>query len=263
MELQAPSDWKLVDFISDLHLHASDLLTFEAWKHYLNHTAADAVFILGDLFEVWLGDDAAGVPDSFEFQCVQVLREASKNTHLYLMHGNRDFLMGESLMQASHCTMLKDPSVFTMGGQRWLLSHGDALCLDDTAYIAFRETVRSASWQSEFLSQSLGVRRSIARNIRNQSEARKQTDSAYADVDSQAAIKILMQTGATTLIHGHTHRPANHWLGPAHQRIVLSDWDLSASPPRAEVLRLSAGEQGKPATAQRISSLSAAPNPAG
>ena len=142
-------------------------------------------------------------------------------------------------------------------------SHGDALCLDDTAYIAFRETVRSASWQSEFLSQSLGVRRSIARNIRNQSEARKQTDSAYADVDSQAAIKILMQTGATTLIHGHTHRPANHWLGPAHQRIVLSDWDLSASPPRAEVLRLSAGEQGKPATAQRISSLSAAPNPAG
>jgi UDP-2,3-diacylglucosamine hydrolase len=125
------------------------------------------------------------------------------------------------------------------GGQRWLLSHGDALCLEDTDYQQFRQQVRSADWQQAFLAQPLAARQSTARTLRRQSEARKQSGVAYVDLDPAATRVWLTLNRTPTLIHGHTHRPSTHDLGAGLQRWVLSDWDLAAPRPRAEVLRLS------------------------
>lgn len=246
-ELAAPADWRTVDFISDLHLQASDPATLAAWQRYMQGAAASAVFILGDLFEVWVGDDAALAPspDSdaayrFEARCADVLREAAQRLRVYFMHGNRDFLVGTQFLGSCHTELLIDPTVLTFAGQRWLLTHGDALCLDDVDYMAFRRQVRSASWQYEFLAKSLVERRSIARGLREQSEARKRSGVSYGDVDGPAARRWLQAARATTLIHGHTHRPADHDLGAGLTRVVLSDWDAAATPPRTEVLRLAA-----------------------
>jgi UDP-2,3-diacylglucosamine hydrolase len=238
MELVAPSRWACVDFISDLHLQASEALTFEAWSDYLLHTTADAVFILGDLFEVWVGDDVLSVDGGFERQCADVLRAASTCRAVYIMHGNRDFLMGAALMDACGCTLLDDPSVLTFANQRWLLVHGDAQCLDDTDYMQFRSQVRSSQWQQEFLAKPLAERIAMARGIRAQSEARKRSDTVYADVDFDAANGLLDSLQARHMVHGHTHRPGKHPLAAGRERIVLSDWDLAAHPARAEVLRL-------------------------
>lgn len=141
-----------------------------------------------------------------------------------------------------HCgiTGLQDPTVLSFAGQRYLLSHGDLLCVDDVDYQRFRVQARSPAWQQQFLSQTLATRRAQARGIRQESEARKQSCTVYADVDHASAIAWLQAAGARTLIHGHTHRPANHALAPGLQRVVLSDWDAAALPPRLETLRLSA-----------------------
>jgi len=140
-ELQAAPSWRTVDFISDLHLNVEEPATFAAWQAYLQNTPADAVFILGDLFEVWVGDDAVSAdfclhPEtSFENRCASALSQASSRLALFFMHGNRDFLVGPSLMALCNATLLDDPTVLTFAGQRWLLSHGDALCLNDTDYL--------------------------------------------------------------------------------------------------------------------------------
>ncbi len=239
MELHAPSHWQRIDFISDLHLQASEPQTFEAWRQYMGQTAADAVFLLGDLFEVWVGDDVLADTSSFEAECSRVLRQAAQRMPLYIMHGNRDFLMGDALMQACGATLLPDPTILQLGNTRWLLSHGDALCLDDTEYQVFRTQVRSAEWQRHFLGQPLVGRQAIARGLRSQSEAKKHVETVYADVDTPAALQWLASADAQHLLHGHTHRPGFHTLDAHHDRTVLSDWDLGATPPRAEVLRLS------------------------
>ncbi len=238
-ELTALLDWRAVDFISDLHLHESEPATFAAWQRYMAATPADAVFILGDLFEVWVGDDAAR-PGSFEARCADVLHAAAARTALFFMHGNRDFLVGDGLMAQCHATLLDDPTVLTFAGQRWLLTHGDALCLDDVDYMAFRAQVRSADWQQAFLAKPLAERQTIARGIRTQSEARKRSGIPYADVDTAAAVQWLQGAQAATMIHGHTHKPADHVLAPGLKRVVLSDWDAAAKPPRTQVLRLDA-----------------------
>ena len=242
-ELQAPAAWGTVDFISDLHLTADEPLTFSVWQHYLETTPADAVFILGDLFEVWVGDDVVGSDlsqeASFENRCVQVMAAtASSKLALFFMHGNRDFLVGQRLMSLCHATLLKDPTVLHFADQPYLLTHGDALCLADTEYLQFRQQVRSSAWQDHFLAKPLAERQSIARGLRAQSEARKQYGQTYADVDTNAAKQWLELAGANTLIHGHTHLPNQHELGDSQRRVVLSDWDAAATPPRAEVLRL-------------------------
>jgi UDP-2,3-diacylglucosamine hydrolase len=237
-ELIAPLGWLKLDFISDLHLQASEPATFNAWQRYMQTTPADAVFILGDLFELWVGDDVMK-ERGFEHQCAQVIAKAAARLPVFFMHGNRDFLVGNGLMAACNITLLADPAVLIFNHQRWLLSHGDALCLDDTAYMAFRQQVRSAEWQQVFLSKPLAERQAIARGLREQSEARKKSGVEYADVCAQAARQLLLEADATTLIHGHTHKPATHDLGNDLQRVVLSDWDAAATPPRAEVLRLS------------------------
>ena len=238
MELIAPSSWDCIDFISDLHLQAPDALTFHSWREFLLHTTADAVFILGDLFEVWVGDDMLSLEGGFEQQCAQVLRTAATRTNIYVMHGNRDFLMGSALMAACCCTLLDEPCVLTFANQRWLLAHGDAQCLDDTDYMQFRAEVRGPQWQRDFLAKPLAERIALARGIRRQSEARKHGDRIYADVDPGAANTLLSTANARYMVHGHTHRPAKHALDAGRERMVLSDWDLCSQPPRAEVLRL-------------------------
>lgn len=240
-ELQAPAHWRVVDFISDLHLQASEPQTVQAWKDYLTHTQADAVFLLGDIFEVWVGDDGLAGDDEdarFERECIDALRAAGERRALHLMHGNRDFLLGAEAARRARCTLLDDPTVLVFGNRRWLLSHGDALCLDDRDYMDFRAQVRTPSWQQSFLAQPLAQRRQIARGLRQQSEERKRSGADYADVDTPLARQWLQQAQATELIHGHTHQPADHALGEDLRRRVLSDWDLLARPPRAEVLRL-------------------------
>ena len=238
-ELAAPSHWRTVDFISDLHLQASEPATVAAWQRYLQTTQADALFILGDLFEVWVGDDALLEPGSFEAQGCAALHAAEQRLPVYFMHGNRDFLAGQAFLAHCGVTGLADPTVLVFGDQRFVLSHGDLLCLDDVDYQRFRVQARSDEWQTQFLAQPLATRRAQARGIRQESEARKQSGALYADVDGPAAIAWMQAAGAHTLIHGHTHRPADHVLAPGMQRVVLSDWDAAAFPPRAEILRLS------------------------
>ena len=250
-ELQAPTSWDTVDFISDLHLQADQSATFAAWQHYMESTPADAVFMLGDLFEAWVGDDAvsdavASAPETgtFEDRCARVMGQTASRLSLFFMHGNRDFLVGERLMNLCNTTLLADPTVLGFNRQRWLLSHGDALCLADLDYMAFRQQVRSAAWQSDFLAKPLAERQAVARGLRQQSQAqhvkRQLSGVACADVDSAAALTQLRAAHAPVLIHGHTHQPAEHDLGHGFSRVVLSDWDASAAVPRAEVLRLTA-----------------------
>ena len=263
--LQAPVHWRRVDFISDLHLQPGDHANFAAWRDFMRATRADAVFILGDLFEVWVGDDVLDVvgdaeADSdpgagFAMRCAHVIQAASQRLAVYFMHGNRDFLLGPVCAKACGMTLLEDPTVLAFSGQRWLLSHGDALCLKDTDYMQFRDQVRDAQWQQAFLAKPLAERQSIGRDIRMQSEGRKRraglNDATMAnlniDLDVEATRKWLHAAEAPTLIHGHTHKPAEHDLGNGQRRIVLSDWDASASPARACVLRL----------------IAASPNPTG
>ena len=231
--VQAPAHWQRVDFISDVHLDAHALSTFEAWQHYMRQTPADALFILGDLFEVWVGDDTR---DAFALRCIDVLKRTSQRMPGYLLCGNRDFLVGPALLQASGMQGLSDPAVLDVGSQRLLLTHGDSLCLDDVDYLQFRQQVRQDQWQQSFLAKPLSERQHIARGLRTQSEARKQTTTEYADVDADAAIDWLQSTQSQTLIHGHTHKPASHALGNGMSRWCLSDWHADAPSPRLEVV---------------------------
>lgn len=236
-ELQAPPVWRMVELISDLHLQPAQPANFEAWRRYMAQTDADAVFILGDLFEAWVGDDAVAEP-GFDADCAAVLQAAARRRPVFFMHGNRDFLVGDGLLAGCGVTLLPDPTVFGFLGQRWLLTHGDQLCLADTEYMRFREVVRTPAWQQALLAKPLAERRALARAMREQSEARHRTGQTYTDVDATAAVQWLQAADATTLVHGHTHRPADHALPGGLRRIVLSDWDAAAQ--RLEALRIDA-----------------------
>jgi UDP-2,3-diacylglucosamine hydrolase len=244
--LVAPASWRAIDFISDLHLQVSEPATMAAWQHYMVNTQADALFILGDLFEVWVGDDittARGdLNGAFALNCQHVIKATSRRLPIYLMHGNRDFLIGADFAKACRITLLPDPAVLSFDNQRWLLSHGDALCLDDVDYQQFRRQVRSSAWCSTFLAKPQSERQDIALSLRAQSESLKTSGVAYADVDTPMALQWLETAQACTLIHGHTHKPGDYALGSVNpklmRRLVLSDWDATAAPPRLEVLRL-------------------------
>lgn len=236
-ELQAAPGWRSVEFISDLHLQAAEPATFDAWRRYLETTGAGAVFILGDLFEAWIGDDAARQP-GFAADAAAVLRAAARRRPVFFLHGNRDFLVGPGLMQDTGATLLQDPTVLGFGGRRWLLTHGDALCLEDREYLAFRDMVRAPAWQAAFLARPLAEREAIARGMRAESETAKARQVQIADVDAAAAAAWLVAADAPVMIHGHTHRPGEHALPGGLRRIVLSDWDAAARPPRLQALRL-------------------------
>lgn len=235
-ELQAPADWRRIDFLSDLHLSPDTPKTFEALRRHLDETSAEAVFLLGDIFEVWIGDDSRIEP--FEAQCVEMLRAASAKRQLFFMVGNRDFLVGPEMLAACGMQALADPTVLSAFGGRWLLSHGDALCLEDKPYQAFRAQARNPAWQQQMLTQPLPVRRAIAQQMRAASKAAQTKPELWADLDAEATVQWLKAAGASELIHGHTHRPMMHDLGDGLRRHVLSDWDFDGAQPRGDVLRL-------------------------
>jgi UDP-2,3-diacylglucosamine hydrolase len=238
-EFSAPREWSAIDFLSDLHLSEDTPRTFEAWADHLRHTTASAVFMLGDLFEVWVGDDARHA--GFEARCADVLADAASRRTLAFMAGNRDFLVGGDLLKHCGVLALPDPTVLVAFGERLMLSHGDALCLGDVEYQQFRALVRSDAWQHEFLAQPLAQRREQAREMRERSRQRKQgqAPAEWIDIDIATAVRWMHEAGTPTLIHGHTHRPAREALAPSQVREVLSDWDLDGHGPlRAQVLRL-------------------------
>jgi UDP-2,3-diacylglucosamine hydrolase len=237
-ELRAPPAWQAIDFLSDLHLAEGTPRTFDALATHLRCTRADAVFILGDLFEVWVGDDARH--EGFEAACAAMLAEASAHRVIGFMAGNRDFLVGHEML--AHCGMLHlaDPSLLFAFGERLLLTHGDALCLADLAYQQFRAQVRSVGWQRDFLAEPLAARRRTASDIRAESQRRQsgQQPRDWADVDAAEAAHWLRAAGATQMVHGHTHRPGRHEVAPGLLRHVLSDWDFDhPGAARADVLR--------------------------
>ena len=238
-ELQAEAGWRSIDFISDLHLSEHTPRTFDVWAGYLRATPADALFILGDLFEVWVGDDSR-LPRSFAGRAAEVLRDAASRRSVAFMAGNRDFLVGASMLRDCGLMALPDPTVLDAWGQRVLLTHGDVLCLDDTDYLEFRAQVRTPAWREAFLARPLAERQRLARTMRDASAAaqRAKTPAQWADVDTAAAVAWMHAAGSRDMVHGHTHRPGSEVLAPGYTRHVLSDWDCDAEPQRAQVLRL-------------------------
>ncbi len=236
----APAHWRAIDLLSDLHLAESTPRVFEAWAAHLRHTDADAVFILGDLFEVWIGDDMA--ERGFEARCAEVLSAAAAERTVGFMAGNRDFLVGDAMLEAHGVLRLVDPTVVVAFGERVMLSHGDALCIDDVDYQRYRSIVRRPGVQRAFGTLPYGARRAIGKALRRRSGRREPTQrDGFVDVDREAALAWMRGARTPTLVHGHTHAPASHDLAPGTVRHVLSDWELDdSSAPRAEVLRWSA-----------------------
>ena len=248
--LCAEPHWHTIDFFSDLHLDSTQPATLQALQRYLQHSPAQALFILGDLFETWIGDDVLSHrPTGFEAQVCALLAETAQQRELFCLHGNRDFLLGPDFAAASHVRLLPDPTVLVFAQQRWLLTHGDALCVDDLDYQHFRQLVRAPAWQRSFVAQPLATRQAQAQAMRQRSQEHQNTQSELVDVDTTTALAWLHTSAASHLIHGHTHHPGEHTLAPGYQRHVLSDWDMYAQPPRGDVLRLNAsGLQRVPLT---------------
>ncbi len=265
MEISAPAHWHTVDFLSDLHLERPDSPTLAGFAHYLEHSPAQALMVLGDLFEAWVGDDALGLTGDVEQKVAAMLLHASRRMEVFIMCGNRDFLMGPAFMQASGARALADTCVLEFANQRYVLTHGDAFCLGDTDYLAFRALSRSPAWQQDFLHQPLAERQALARQMRAQSVAhqaamRQRGGISWHDLDTRACLDCLANARADTMIHGHTHHPDMHVLAPGKTRWVLSDWDFESSPPRADGLRLtrpshSLDSHGGMPVLQRLSAL--------
>jgi UDP-2,3-diacylglucosamine hydrolase len=234
-----PDTVQAVDFVSDLHLNPALPATVATFFGYLQQTRADALVLLGDVFEAWVGDDS--LDQAFESACAQALRDFSRHAPLFVMRGNRDFLLGPAFFAATGAHDLCDPTPMRAFGQTVLLSHGDALCLTDTAYQAFRREVRRPTWQQSFLARPLAERLQVAQQMRKASQAhqRAQEPITWADVDPDIAATWLNESKTNVLIHGHTHRPGSDCGPGGWSRHVLSDWDLDHSD-RAEVLRWTA-----------------------
>ena len=241
-ELVAPAGWRTIDFISDLHLADDTPRGFEAWQHYVLGTQADAVLILGDLFEAWVGDDSRH--EGFEARCAAVLKQAAAQRYIGFMVGNRDFLVGAEMLGNCGVHCLPDPTVVAAFGERLLLTHGDALCLADLEYQAFRRVVRNPAWQAEQLARPLAQRRALAKQMREQSSGMhaQRAPAAWVDVDADAATAWMSASDSRVMIHGHTHRPADERWNNGFERHVLSDWELDhGNSSRAEVLRWQRG----------------------
>jgi len=215
--------------ISDLHLQEERPDITRAFVDLLDGRArhAEALYILGDFFEAWIGDDAM---TPFQASICQALRALSDSgTQVFLMHGNRDFLLGQAFCKAAGCTLLADPSVVEMGGEPVLLMHGDSLCTRDLAYMKMRRYLRNplSLWILRHL--PLSTRQKLARKLRSESRAQtRMKANEIVDVTAEEVPRIMQQFGVRTLVHGHTHRPAIHKLVVGDQparRIVLGDWD--------------------------------------
>ncbi len=216
-------------FVSDLHLSPEQPEIGQLFLDFLQTRArrADALYILGDLFELWLGDDAL-LPASQPF--LDALRAlAESGVALYVMRGNRDFLLGDGFCSLTGARLVNDPTVIDLGGTPTLLMHGDLLCTDDTAYQQFRALVHDPAWQNELFRKSLQERIELARRLRRESRlATSQKSTEIMDVNQQAVEDTMRSHGVLRLIHGHTHRPAEHHFrldGRRATRIVLPQWE--------------------------------------
>jgi len=217
-------------FISDLHLCSSRPHITTAFLDFLENTVSksDAIYILGDLFEYWAGDD--DIQDIHHQPIIAAFKHlADAGVKLYIMHGNRDFLISSEFCQATGITLLQDPSIINLQGKTALLSHGDDLCTDDVEYQKFRLQVRDAKWQEDFLKLPLAVRKGQIEKIRTRSEHEKSQKSMQIMDVNQATINGLLKTYhyPELLIHGHTHRPNEHIIqldGHNITRWVLGDW---------------------------------------
>jgi len=225
--------------ISDLHLAADHPRSSAAFRRFIATLAleAEALYILGDLFEYWAGDD--DLSNSFNAEVGEALHSlAAQGIKIYLMHGNRDLLMGEELARAAGATLLDDPTQLDLYGVPTLLSHGDALCTDDVEYQKFRVQIRSAEFRKKFLAQPLADRKIYIEQLRQHSTAAKQIkDSTIMDVNNEAVAELLREHRYPRLIHGHTHRPNRHEHrvdGHICERWVLSDWDQQPSALRCD-----------------------------
>lgn len=235
-------------FCSDIHLHGAEPLLAEWFLRELKAQAASVshLFLLGDIFEAWIGDDTAD-PVSLE-TLTTLVAIARSGVAVLVMRGNRDFLINENKLHGlngfdwgEHVQLLEDPAVVQFWNEPILIAHGDLLCSDDKAYQEFRSLRNTPQWRSEFMARPLAVREALTRQMREQSEREKTLKSAYlVDVNQNTLEAGMLAAGVKTLIHGHTHRPAHHqWslAGQDLQRWVLPDWRLT--PRRGGFLKIS------------------------
>ncbi len=218
-----------IAFISDLHITPEQPEILLRLSRFLESQRGklDALYVLGDLFEYWIGDDASEHID--QIQTERILRDFTQNgCPVFVMRGNRDFLLGPEFAYRCGCTLIDDPYEINLCGERALLMHGDSLCTDDVEHQKFRLLVRSSTWQQAFLAKNIEQRDAIARQLRYRSEAGKQTKSTdIMDVNAETVVQTMSEHNVCLLIHGHTHRPAIHDLavnGRTARRVVLGDW---------------------------------------
>jgi len=234
-------------FISDLHLGGDHVRTLDAFLRFMREVAPKhrELLILGDLFEYWAGDDdlADPVPQVVSGALIELKR---RGVRVFLMHGNRDLLLGHGFMQHVGASLLADPTLASMGDQHVLLAHGDAYCTHDEAYMRFRAQARDPDYQRKFLVRSLAERKAFMGQARSRSEEHKHMKAAdIMDVTPEAIRDAMRAANVTLMIHGHTHRPAQHEFVLDHapaQRRVLPDWDFDGAPGRGGYLRVAGGE---------------------
>ncbi|MYL26920.1 MULTISPECIES: UDP-2,3-diacylglucosamine diphosphatase [Halomonadaceae] len=219
-------------FIADLHLEESRPDITNAFLGFLPAYAhnIDALYILGDFFEAWIGDDEHTPLQETVAEALQAV--TATGTALYLMHGNRDFLIGQDFCDRVGATLLDDPTVIDLHGEPTLLMHGDSLCTTDEEYQKFRATMRNPQWQKAFLQRPLADRQTVARQMREISQAKNQgKEQTIMDVTPEEVVADMERHGVQQLIHGHTHRPAVHELeanGAPARRYVTGDWHEKA-----------------------------------
>lgn len=234
-------------FVSDLHLQSGMPNTCAAFLHFLSHVApaAKQLYLLGDIFEYWAGDD--DLSDPFNQRICAALHELNqKGTALFWIAGNRDFLVGMAFAQAAGMTLLNDPHILSYQHQNYLITHGDMLCTDDIAYQQFKKQVRQTDWQQAFLARPLVERKAIINEMRHQSQQHQKTQLQTApmimDVNASAVENLFIDNAVQIVIHGHTHRPALHHYhfvvnqkNLACKRYVLSDWDCEKSDDKTKI----------------------------
>jgi len=216
-------------FISDCHIDTNRQDITSNLIEFLQNRAAAArfLYILGDFFETWIGDDDPALEFESIFQC---LRDISKNTKIYFLTGNRDFLFKQKGAERMDALIIDEPTLITLGNKKVALLHGDSMCTDDPDYQQFRKMVRGHAWQSDFLAKPLAEREKIVIGLRNQSKLSMQHKSMdIMDVNRQAVLTSFTDLGVNTIIHGHTHRPAVHKYPDNQTRYVLGDWNPQPS----------------------------------
>ncbi|MFZ6644239.1 UDP-2,3-diacylglucosamine diphosphatase [Undibacterium sp. TJN25] len=220
-------------FASDIHLRPSLPVTTGAFFAFLKQAVrARQLYLLGDLFEYWAGDDDIATP--YNRLVVDAIRALSDSgTQVFWIAGNRDFLVGSAFAEASGAILLPDPSIIDVAGRRIVITHGDAQCTDDAPYMAFRAQVRQPAWQAQFLAMPLAQRKAIIEGLRKDSKMeQKEKTVAIMDVNPGAIATLFADSGTMLMVHGHTHRPALHRYPQGQQRYVLPDWDCESEPAR-------------------------------